>query len=67
MLYKKQWVVVEYCPGLQGFSDEFVGSYTFDNEEQAKKFAKQKQQEAYENRAWLSYRIQETFVPAFEE
>lgn len=48
MLYKKQWVVVEYCPGLQGFSDEFVVSYTFGTEERAKKFAKQKQQEAYE-------------------
>jgi len=63
MLYKKQYVVVEYCPGLQGVNDELVASYTFDTEEQAKKFAKQKRQKADENRAWLSYRIQETFVP----
>lgn len=64
MLYKKQYVVVEYCPGLQGVNDEFIASYTFDTEEQAKKFATQKRQKAYEDRAWLSYRVQEKFVLA---
>lgn len=60
-LYKKHWVVVEYCPGTQGFCDEIVDKYEFEDENMARKFMAKKKEAARES--WLSYVIKEKFVP----
>ena len=63
--YVKHWLVEEYVPGLQGFCDEHVASYEFEDENDAVSFMMSKREKANMEKSWLSYRMCERYVPDF--
>ena len=62
--YVKHWIVEEYVPGLQGFCDERVAVYEFEDEDDALSFMQMKKEKSNLEKSWLSYRIYERFVSA---